>query len=86
MEKVLDHKGLTISYWNRYLKQFNEFLSKSDLLADLNQEIELIALETRHIRNVKKAGKEIAKRLRQFLKSYGFKKQNGRWIIRDLLR
>jgi hypothetical protein len=75
----VNHKALAIRYWNKYLKMFNNFLTKNDLWEDLSQEIELIAIESEHYKSLVDIGKCQARLFRAFLKSLGFHKLDGRW-------
>lgn len=82
--QVKDPKGLAISYWNRYLKQFRIFVRQHDLELDFDQEIELIALEAKQCGDVKTAGEVIGKGFRSFLYKYGLRKVRGYWKVREL--
>jgi hypothetical protein len=84
MGEVKDLRGLTISVWNRYYKQFNTYLSENCLDRDLNQAFEVIILEAETAETVKDAGKIISKGIRDFLKDVGFRKRNDYYTIREL--
>ena len=84
MAIVKDHKGLTINYWNRYMKPFWKYVNQKDLLADFRQEVEMIALEAAQHEAMEEAGKVIGRGLRLFLRKSGLRKIDGYWRVSEL--
>jgi hypothetical protein len=80
----IDTKGLAISVWNRFFKQFNSHIGCSGLLPDLNQTIELIALSTVGQDKIE-CNRFTQKEFREFLKAIGLRKRDGKWVRREFL-
>jgi hypothetical protein len=82
---IADPKGLVIDNWNRYYRMFNKHLFDFGLTQDLNQALELIAIQVARCPSVEIAGQLIGREIRSFLASVGFNKINGRYVRRERL-
>jgi hypothetical protein len=74
----------TLAVWHRYFKQFWPYLQQNHLDRDLYQEFYLVSLEITGM-EMQMAGRLVQKEFRGFLKSIGFRKMDGDYMLRELL-
>jgi hypothetical protein len=81
-ERVTDPRAFAVSLWNRWFRSFNKHIQRCGYGPDLNQTIEEISLACKGL-NRTEFSKVGQKEFREFMKSIGFRKREGYWVLRE---